>query len=176
MAAPGAAIQGMANRAGIWNAYHSSHGRSVILRRKRSQSKNGRRAHFGTTNKGGLSLRKLEEWPDLGWSLTRRFACALFRLPTGEGEALSSREESSADFLICVSAGLREGNPCRIEGKECARRGAERDMRGRMFSPEQEEPSAGRRRRRPPPSPRLRRTGGGSREMALGMGGGRTER
>jgi hypothetical protein len=30
------------------------------------------------------------QWLDLAWSLTRRFACALSRLPTGGGEALSS--------------------------------------------------------------------------------------
>jgi hypothetical protein len=30
-----------------------------------------------------------KQWLDLAWSLTRRFACALSRLPTGEGEALS---------------------------------------------------------------------------------------
>jgi hypothetical protein len=31
-----------------------------------------------------------KQWLDLAWSLTRRFACALSRLPRGEGEALSS--------------------------------------------------------------------------------------
>jgi hypothetical protein len=41
MAAPVGAIQGVANRAWIWNAYHSSHGRSVILRGQWSQLKNG---------------------------------------------------------------------------------------------------------------------------------------